>query len=108
MMQRRKFLKMPERVPLPSVNKNPAQRIPPGGIGDVAKAGYFFDIPGHAFTQGRKDMRAKLFAYSNVLAAIGKTLCPPLGFTDIPSPSSKVVPLFDDTIVDAVNCVFRR
>jgi len=35
----------------PSVNKNPAQRIPPGGIGDAAKAGYFFDIPGHAFTQ---------------------------------------------------------
>jgi len=35
----------------PSVNKKPAQRIPPGGIGDVEKAGYFFDIPGHAFTQ---------------------------------------------------------
>lgn len=55
----------------PSVNKKPAQRIPPGGFEDGAKAGYFFDIPGHAFTQGRKDMRAKLFAYSNVLAAIG-------------------------------------
>lgn len=38
MMQRRKFLKMPERVPLPSVNKKPAQRIPPGGLEDGAKA----------------------------------------------------------------------
>ena len=38
MMQRRQFLKMPERIPLPSVNKNPAQRIPSGGIGDAAKA----------------------------------------------------------------------
>ena len=45
MMQRQQFLKMPERVPLPSVNKNPAQRIPPGGLEDGAKAVAFSTSP---------------------------------------------------------------
>lgn len=45
MMQRQKFLKMPERVPLPSVNKKPAQRIPPGGLEDGATAVAFSTSP---------------------------------------------------------------